>query len=75
MKRLWKVEFCGTCYVMAETARDAEEVALIASRDDDYGAGLMADAEHVLINDKIESGWVGAIPYGGTEPLKSVHGR
>lgn len=68
MKKLYRVGWQGTCYVMAESEKDAQSVAMNAllSCDGD-GCGVEAWADIETGEYGLDRGWKGAIPFNSDD--------
>lgn len=64
MKVLYDVEVSGHMYVMAETYGEAESIARMHLTDE---PSISFDANDVIEDDGIWSGWENALPYGSDD--------
>lgn len=73
MKRLYRVEFSGACYVMASSAMMAEYEAAKACADPG-GACLETISDEVKPGHEVPDNWRDALPYGASrgEPERTV---
>lgn len=66
-QRLYRVDFHGSCYVLASSGIEATDIAIEAASSDATGAGIGGSAQRVKPTDKIPSDWLEALPWGDAD--------
>jgi hypothetical protein len=66
-KRLYKIEYEGTVYVVGEGPFDAEDIAMKAIRDDASACGLDIVCVDIVPPEKVSKSWANALPFGDAD--------